>query len=870
MIIKKAVINGFGKYGSKEFNFDKGVNVIFGENEAGKSTLLWFIRGMLYGLKGGRAKITGEQAPLKKFQPWNGGPYSGTLEIQKNTGETYYITRDFDRKSLSIYDAHYIDITGKVLASGDMQPGEVFLGMNEACFENTCFIGPTGAGLSVTERKDVESKLLDVSETGFFDISLANAISLLEDMRKKEIGIVGDRRTGQDRPLNTTLRRIRELEEEIERYLQIKSDITRLQDQLAGIQKQIKEYEENIALLALEEEVLPLAASVSGDMAKIELLKNIASSWKENREKLEKVKLEEQRHLDVLFDLSSFAGETPESVKNPGKLVEKIRLYRIDYEKALLALKRYEAEKDDLEKRLKAYNAFEENKEAVDSVFDLVRILPVFEKDAKESVERLKKKQDTDLSDIAREIKKKKVLLYLVFALGLMVSAAVFALNPIFGILPAGLTALGVLLLSKAKRRLSIEYFKLKDNEPGNMETPETLRFESAKKQLIEMLQKFQCNTFDHFKRRLSEYKSMKSEMDAILLGRSMQNRTKDEKLELFTDAEEEFSQSVAKFRKDLSEKEEDVLTRIEQGWNRYNNTKIQLDQCNKRRKELMEAEATLILKMNEEGYSDFNTMDQALPVLKNHMQSRILNVRDKVKGIQNTDLNEVIAVLVKGDTGSVGGQLERLSQKNKQAREQNISGHRELIVKETEIQRDIDRLWAEYEGYKSAVEEMELQMEKKDQLMMQDRIVNETIQQLKLAGDDVKKNFYRPMSEKLNDYVNVITSGKHSDMKVGEQLQVNASMDSGIKNAMDYSTGTIEQIFLALRFAALELMEGNVKCPVFADEIFAAYDDRRVFNTLRLLAEFGKSRQILLFTCRMREPDMAKEALSEVSILRL
>jgi uncharacterized protein YhaN len=93
MIIKKAVIKGFGKYSQKEFLFDRGLNCVFGENEAGKSTLLWFIRGMLYGLKGGRAKTTGEQAPLKKFQPWSDNTYSGSLEIETDKGETFYIYR---------------------------------------------------------------------------------------------------------------------------------------------------------------------------------------------------------------------------------------------------------------------------------------------------------------------------------------------------------------------------------------------------------------------------------------------------------------------------------------------------------------------------------------------------------------------------------------------------------------------------------------------------------------------------------------------------------------------------------------------------------------------------------------------------------
>ena len=40
-------ISGFGKLRNRDFTFESGLNVVYGHNEAGKSTLHTFIRGML-------------------------------------------------------------------------------------------------------------------------------------------------------------------------------------------------------------------------------------------------------------------------------------------------------------------------------------------------------------------------------------------------------------------------------------------------------------------------------------------------------------------------------------------------------------------------------------------------------------------------------------------------------------------------------------------------------------------------------------------------------------------------------------------------------------------------------------------------------
>ncbi len=69
MFIKKIQINNFGKLKNKEIEFKSGINVIYGENESGKSTLLDFISSMFYGIN--KNKNGKEISNYDKYLPWN-------------------------------------------------------------------------------------------------------------------------------------------------------------------------------------------------------------------------------------------------------------------------------------------------------------------------------------------------------------------------------------------------------------------------------------------------------------------------------------------------------------------------------------------------------------------------------------------------------------------------------------------------------------------------------------------------------------------------------------------------------------------------------------------------------------------------------
>ena len=79
-------IDGFGKFHDRTVRFEDGMNLVYGKNEAGKSTLHTFIRCMLFGMERGRGRAARNDL-FTRFEPWqNKGAYGGWIRLEKGSG----------------------------------------------------------------------------------------------------------------------------------------------------------------------------------------------------------------------------------------------------------------------------------------------------------------------------------------------------------------------------------------------------------------------------------------------------------------------------------------------------------------------------------------------------------------------------------------------------------------------------------------------------------------------------------------------------------------------------------------------------------------------------------------------------------------
>lgn len=131
-------IEGFGKFHDLDLRFAEGMNILYGHNEAGKSTLHAFLQAMLYGLE--RRPGIGSAAKLhKKYRPWDAPErFGGTLRLA-HEGQVYRIVRDFNADDLSA------DGAATTTASGAGLTGGAGAGYGAAAMPGTGAAGMTGA-----------------------------------------------------------------------------------------------------------------------------------------------------------------------------------------------------------------------------------------------------------------------------------------------------------------------------------------------------------------------------------------------------------------------------------------------------------------------------------------------------------------------------------------------------------------------------------------------------------------------------------------------------------------------------------------------------------------------------------------------------
>lgn len=146
MIIEKIVIKSFGLIRDMTLEFSETVNVIEGQNEAGKSTIAAFIKYMLYGFSDGEGE--GDLSERKKRINWDTGVAEGSMYV-KVKGKRYLISRmtsltDNGARQTYKEESSIIDLETGAPAFGKLPAGEVFFGVRQDLFENTAFVGQIG------------------------------------------------------------------------------------------------------------------------------------------------------------------------------------------------------------------------------------------------------------------------------------------------------------------------------------------------------------------------------------------------------------------------------------------------------------------------------------------------------------------------------------------------------------------------------------------------------------------------------------------------------------------------------------------------------------------------------------------------------
>lgn len=205
MIIKDIRLINFGKFHDTEIHFERGLNIVYGENEAGKTTIHTFIRGMLFGIDKQRGKASGKDT-YTKYEPWiNPEVYRGMMRVE-NDGKDYRFERNFNKneKSFRVID----EDLGRELDDNEIK--QLFRGLDESCYYNTISISQIGSATDKELENILKNYAANLGSTKSMEIDMKQALTSLDAERKE---IISENKVGSK---ESVIRDMEETAEEIE------------------------------------------------------------------------------------------------------------------------------------------------------------------------------------------------------------------------------------------------------------------------------------------------------------------------------------------------------------------------------------------------------------------------------------------------------------------------------------------------------------------------------------------------------------------------------------------------------------------------------------------------------------------------------
>lgn len=174
-------IRGFGKFHERTISFDPQINVVYGKNEAGKSTLHTFIRGMLFGIDKQRGRPSRNDL-YTKFEPWeNSGTYEGSLRLE-HQGTIYRIERNFQKNSKEFSVIN--ETLGKSIPPTKTLMDELLCGLSETAYNNTISIGQLKSATDGGMVSELKNYIANMNTSGNMALNITKASAFLKSQKK--------------------------------------------------------------------------------------------------------------------------------------------------------------------------------------------------------------------------------------------------------------------------------------------------------------------------------------------------------------------------------------------------------------------------------------------------------------------------------------------------------------------------------------------------------------------------------------------------------------------------------------------------------------------------------------------------------------
>lgn len=169
MNILKLELTHFGKFHLKTITFTSGLNIVYGKNEAGKSTIHAFVRSMLFGIP----DTEEGNERYSHYLPWETPhDFCGRMWIKKDN-KVYRIERNFLRPqpTVRVFD----DETDESLQPAKQHLRQILSGLTETSYLNTICIEQLKSATDPQLAKELEDMAVNASQSKNLNIDVKQA-----------------------------------------------------------------------------------------------------------------------------------------------------------------------------------------------------------------------------------------------------------------------------------------------------------------------------------------------------------------------------------------------------------------------------------------------------------------------------------------------------------------------------------------------------------------------------------------------------------------------------------------------------------------------------------------------------------------------
>lgn len=895
MYINRLNLRAFGKFIHRKIYFGNKFNIVYGENETGKSTLHNFIEVMMYGFDDDTSKYN-------KYKPWNSLLYKGTVEIGDEEGK-YLVTRDFLLGTLQVFR--------KTKESSDFPledinaPGEHFFNINRVSFNNTVSISQLGNKTEKELADELKNKIINLSKTKDEDISMDRIMQNLYRI-KEEAGSENNDKT----LLGQYSLRLSELAMARENSLNSSGQVMflamekkKLQGKIHALNKRIGEKNNEISEyeLSLEKQKFLKAEPVKKE---IDSLNNEIKSLESDIKNCSKEDYKEAAETES--NLASMKNERQRMIEEKEECLSELKLNESD-------LSNYIPKDFDIDKLNMDYSIYKANNEKMNSLklkiksgresIDSINIDEInkFIDDYIKVEEIIKKIEINDVLsdsknyDIMKKFGKKQGAISLLTGLLGTVSVLGAAASCYFAYYYGNINyyygcigfLLGIICYIFSWRKRNNAISAKKEIESMECEYADyKLSSRQLNEQKGEIIKRNNCedsnNMADAYQKKSAEKNVYEEKIKLLKYDDNALNEILEENKQI----EKQLAKILNAFDLPLSKDIKifsDNIAAVNEAYKRKDSVKLNIEKLKNKLEQINhditrldkeinfeERRFEMILKSN--GADDIESFRKAVDL--NEKYKVLLNRREYCEKILENIIGNNDYFELESKTINISDEVKEINKDEIQLSIFKLNEEKtELLRSIADIHKEIEYIEGNARSLAEIEEEINFYEEKISTFKNKIKIAEIAAEKITKISDSIKGNFMPLLRKSISDNFAYLTGEKYNSVDIDEDMNITVMSEEETDRKIELeslSGGTLDQLYLSLRIALSNILSGNHNIPLILDDSFVQYDSKRLKKSLEMLSRESERRQVILFTCQEREAEFSKQMNIKFNYIKL